>query len=483
MSTRPRPLSSLNTRATTLSSSDPVALARLYSVTSCPFTTTFLHLAPMRYDSFLLCRFHLFCIYCVIIFAQKFGALFKDTYIGQNPTANRGKFLVLSLSFSSVNVDDVERSFHNYINTMVADFSERYYESGHLDEPIVVNPTNCFDSLTRLLTTVERSGKQVYLIVDEYDAFANRAMLTIDTSKEDLGMEQYRKLMASKESLLLRFGDNMKSHSSTSIGRMFFTGITPLAFWDGLSGLNIVKDISDHPKFTSLVGFTDKDLQVALCKIGINESNMQHHLTKMKSHFNGYRFHANQVDGVYNPQACLYYLCSIVRTGKAPYPILDPNISTPPDNMVQFLVRHASSKEVFKNNHVSMTMTWKEMIFGLVTEMLFINFRCADLLKPDTCERALLSLAYYHGYLTHAQKPRAAIENPYRLASLKCPNLEMQRIMLSTLVLDSKQMYPVINDILDADDVARREKIIEEAIKSGFNSLAILSKDILDKSN
>jgi hypothetical protein len=453
MWTRPRPLSSLNPRANTLSSSDLVALVRLSSVISSPFIMTSLSL---RYDSFLLCLLplpsHVFMI--VLSFAQKFGALFKGTYIGKNPTADRGKFLVLSLSFSEVNVNDVEGSFHDVINDSVADFSKRYFKSGHLEESIVVNPTNCFSSLSRLFTAVKRSGKQVYLIVDEYDSFANRAMITIDTSKGDLGMEQYRKLIASKESLLRLFGDKVKSHSSTSIGRMFFTGITPVAFADALSGLNMVDDISDHPGFTSLVGFTDKDLQVALCKIGINESDLQQHLTSMKRHFNGYRFRANQVDGVYNPQACLYYMRSIVRTGKAPYPILDPNISTSSDNVVQFLARHALSKEVFTTNHVSMTMTWKEMIFGLVSVELSTNFRSSDLFIAGKCETALLSLAYYHGYLTHVE----GIDNPDRLASLKCPNLEMQRIILSNLVPpDSKH---VINEILAAEekgDQARRE--------------------------
>jgi hypothetical protein len=254
----------------------------------------------------------------VLSFAQAFEALFKDTYIGMKPTAERGKFLVLSLSFSMVSVKNVETAFHRYINDSVADFSERYHGPGTLKKPIEINHENCFSSLTRLFDAVKRSGKQVYLIVDDYDALANQIMLTVDTFNKDQDMEQYRKLIASKESLLQLFGDTVKFHSSTSIGRMFFTGITPMAYADAFSGLNMVKDITDHPDFYSLLGFTDKDVQDALCQTGINGSDSQQHLTKMRIHFNGYRFNANQIDGIYNPQACLYYLNAIAKTGKAP---------------------------------------------------------------------------------------------------------------------------------------------------------------------
>ncbi|RYE55396.1 MAG: hypothetical protein EOP48_10330, partial [Sphingobacteriales bacterium] len=157
--------------------------------------------------------------------------MFKDTYIGQNPTANQGKFLVLPLSFSEVSPDDATKSFQNYINSKVLEFSKRYCKSKHLEEPIDINPSDCFDSLTRLFTTVKSSKQQVYLIVDEYDSFANATMLNIDTSENDIGLRQYRHLIASKESLLRNFGNKVKAASTTgAIGRMFFTGITPMAF-------------------------------------------------------------------------------------------------------------------------------------------------------------------------------------------------------------------------------------------------------------
>ncbi|RYZ77985.1 MAG: hypothetical protein EOP04_30540, partial [Proteobacteria bacterium] len=88
----------------------------------------------------------------------------------------------MPLNFSEVSPDDATKSFHDYINDKVLEFSDRYCEFGHLKKPIDINPSNCFSSLTRLFDTVKSSKQQVYLIVDEYDSFANAAMLNIDTS-------------------------------------------------------------------------------------------------------------------------------------------------------------------------------------------------------------------------------------------------------------------------------------------------------------
>lgn len=103
-------------------------------------------------------------------------------------------------------------------------------------------------------------------------------MLTIDIFKNYFDLEQRCKL-ASVEPLLRSFGNyGEAANTSGDIGRMSFTDITPFAFADAVSGLNMVYDISHIPKFASLVGFAQNDLQVALEKMGMiivsNMSNM-----------------------------------------------------------------------------------------------------------------------------------------------------------------------------------------------------------------
>ena len=125
----------------------------------------------------------------------------------QLTTTEMGKYLVLRLSFSDVASDeDIERTFRNCINGAVLDFSNKSVKAGLLDGPINVNPENHLYSLNRLFSKVELSGRQIYLIVDEYDSFITRLLLSVDTSKPDLGLKEYETVVSGKESMLRNWG-------------------------------------------------------------------------------------------------------------------------------------------------------------------------------------------------------------------------------------------------------------------------------------
>jgi hypothetical protein len=162
--------------------------------------------------------------------------------------------MVLSLSFNKVDDTNIEQGFNNYINRAIVGFSERYHEAGLLKRPIDINPSDAMDSFESMLDGVVQSKHKLYLIVDEYDSSANRLLLNIDTSVDDIGLKQYSHLIASKESILRAFGNMVKSGSRNAIARMFFTGVTPMAFCDALSGLNMVEDISSSLKFALTLG-------------------------------------------------------------------------------------------------------------------------------------------------------------------------------------------------------------------------------------
>jgi hypothetical protein len=154
----------------------------------------------------------------------------------------------------------------------------------------------------------------MYLTVDEYDSFANRILLNIDASVDDIGLKQYSHLIASTESILRAFGNMLKSGSNSAIARMFFTGITSMAFCDAISGLDMVEDISSSLNFASALGLSEDNIEMVLSKLALTEEEQSEHLIKLRKHFNGYRYHPIQPEGVYNPQACFHYLQSLVET-------------------------------------------------------------------------------------------------------------------------------------------------------------------------
>ena len=50
----------------------------------------------------------------------------------------------------------------------------------------MINTQNHLNSIENLFDAVRRAKEKVYLIVDEYDSFANRLLLEIDTTSSDL---------------------------------------------------------------------------------------------------------------------------------------------------------------------------------------------------------------------------------------------------------------------------------------------------------
>jgi hypothetical protein len=196
-------------------------------------------------------------------------------------------------------------------------FSDRYYGAGLWDELIDFNSSDAMSSFGRMLAAVERSKYKSYHIVDEYDSFANRTLFNmVITSAADISMKRDSRSNSTVESILIEFGDMVKDGSANAITRMLFTGITPMAFFDGISGLNIVKDISSLPQFASTFGLSEDDLKTVLSKLSLTEEERSDHLMNIRKYFKGYRFDPRQEDGGYNPQTCFHYFHSLIDNGK-----------------------------------------------------------------------------------------------------------------------------------------------------------------------
>ena len=301
-----------------------------------------------------------------------------------------------------------------------------------MKEEIVINTQNHVNSMENLFNVVERAKEKVYLIVDEYDSFANRLLLEIDTTSSDLGLCQYLSTVADKEAMLRSFGNVLKTATMTVLRRMFFTGVTPMAFSDGLSSLNMVKDISDSPHYEMQFGFTEDEIKVGLENvIPGRDSDIARHLEIMRDNFDGYRFNRKQVQSVFNPQMCLYYLKHLQWNGEPPFPLLDPNIASPYDNVAQFLIKNYRGINSigaldFLRYKVGIPVDISKEIFTFHSQQLF-NVRTVD--------SALLALAYHHGYLTYCDP-----SDPNRRGFLVSPNKVFQEIFLAAIFSSKKDI-------------------------------------------
>ena len=114
---------------------------------------------------------------------DRFDALFGGLWVHEHPTAERGAYLVLTLDFSSVATDGGEdalrRTFVEAVRGRVGTFLLRYRERvpalGDLYEQL-----DGFEDaealIGQVLSVVAATPHKIYLLIDEYDHFANRLL-------------------------------------------------------------------------------------------------------------------------------------------------------------------------------------------------------------------------------------------------------------------------------------------------------------------
>jgi len=367
---------------------------------------------------------------------------------------------VFDLDFSEVSAqNDVEANFRDYINTVVRDFSLRYASIiGNVD----FCPEDHLASMGSMFRAVKLAGRQVYLIVDEYDSFASRMLLQVDTSAKDLGSAQYLKTVAGQESILRDWGNVIKIATQGPLARAFFTGVTPLAFADGLSSFNIVEDISSAAFTETMFGFTERDIKQALgLMFDPSSAEFAGHFDTLKTNFNGYRFNSFQQESVFNPQMCLYYLKALYDHGMVPDPILDPNMGIPGDNVAAYLI---------SNYRGSRPYSVLSMVLGSFPLKVSHSFRSASLFEESSVNDALVSLAFYHGFLTYADPagPNAG--------ALVAPNLVFKEIFLQTMFKGiPNQTWQRIMSALAISDPTAKKMALKEVVKE--ESIAGIAKD------
>jgi len=332
--------------------------------------------------------------------------------------------LVLRLSFSSVSSDgDVEKNFNTYINNAVRKFSRKYCSAKLLSEPIDVNPEDALDSLQSLFGEVRLSGQQIYLIVDGCDSFVSRLMFSVNTSRSDNGLSEYKDLVSRKESMLRDWGDVIKDGTCGTIARSFYTGVQPV---DGLSSLSMALDLTFNPRFAGMFGLTSDDVRRGLRRIGhLTEQQRSDYLEQMREQYDGYRFVRTQEEAVYNPQYVHYFLNHLDRLGVPPESLIDSAVSNGNDNVAAFLLSKQKSISRFSLQNSLMGIMAPQAMEIFELDMV-PRFRSNELFAGGMMGKCLISLAYYHGFLTYKTDKEGR-------TFLTSPNLVAKAVYVETL--------------------------------------------------
>ncbi len=114
--------------------------------------------------------------YYDIYFKDEFEEIFKDTYILKNRTKEASSYMVLRFDFSAVDIYDVNESFKHLLELRIRGFSRRY------NLGIEFKSNNPISMLNDIFDYTLEKHLNLYILIDEYDNFANRLFLN---SRED----------------------------------------------------------------------------------------------------------------------------------------------------------------------------------------------------------------------------------------------------------------------------------------------------------
>ena len=283
-------------------------------------------LRPRRFGKSLLLS--MLAHYYDIHMAGEFAALFGGLAISQQPTAEHNQYLILRFDFSKVsakgNVDDIQRSLFIHLNQSIQDFMQRY-------QPLLKHPVaimeDALGSLQSVMDAVKNSGYGIYLLIDEYDNFANEVLV------HDVGNRQrYSDLLESEGVVKALFKIIKAGASEGKIARVFITGVSPLVLSDMTSGYNVATSIYLEPRFNALCGISHAELDGLVGEVmqacGQDSVQQADVLNTMKQFYNGYRF-CEQPDStlLYNPTLAFYFLRHYQMECKPPRQMLDGNLA------------------------------------------------------------------------------------------------------------------------------------------------------------
>ena len=353
--------------------------------------------------------------------ADQFNVLFGDLAIGKNPTQRHYQYFILRWNFSEVaatgTAEQIGQALHRHINACVDRFNQRY--AAWFPEPITLIPGDSIVTFHYLTSAVAATGHPLYLLIDEYDNFANELM---PRGHRAIDEDHYRALVHGEGLLKTVFKSVKAAAEEGRLDRVFMTGVSPVVLADLSSGYNVAKDISQRAQCLDLCGFTGDEVRAMLETVAddivLPADQRIEALDTMQRFYNGYRFDSWQNDPVYNPTLVLYFLEYLQQNRRFPERLLDVNLAMD-RNRIDYIASlpHGDSVIAAALNDTA----------PLTVPLLAERFGVKDMLEATKDQVFMASLLYYLGALTHAGC------DEFGELRLVIPNLVIRRLYIDRI--------------------------------------------------
>ena len=355
--------------------------------------------------------------------ADEFEAVFAGTDIGGNPTANRNRYMVLYFDFSAHNqaLPNLEKSFNSYCGIQLEGVLRR---NGDLFDDAaqrrILAGRTINEKLVALFQHVRDHDIPLYVLIDEYDNFAN-------TILSEQGAEAYHSFTHGGGFYRNFFG-TLKAGTAEAGGieRLFVTGVSPVTMDDVTSGFNIATNISLLPEFNEMLGFTEGEARAMLetyREAGEFREEVDDALATMRHWYNGYRFSEDAERDVYNTDMALYYLQFSIALGHPPRQLIDRNVRVDYGKLRHLLIvsRTQAEKERARRGAVELNGNFDLLRQVIEDEGAECDLRDGFPLRELGERENFLSLLHCFGLLSI----RGAVEGRPRLG---IPNQTVKRL-------------------------------------------------------
>ena len=345
-----------------------------------------------------------------------FDAVFAGTDVGQNPTGEQSRYVVLRFDFSAVNdkLDTLEQEFETYCTAELRDTLERHPDLfPDAAAQRILTPPSASAKLNELFLHTRRHAIPLYVLIDEYDNFANTVLAYHGAEAyHDFthGGGFYRNFFATLKAATARSGGGLE--------RLFIIGVSPLTMDDVTSGFNIGTNVSLEPDFNEMVGFTEAEVRRLVETYrdhGVFDQDADTAMVVMGQWYNGYRFAEEADTDLYNTDMVLYYLKHSIPNRRVPKYLIDTNVRI----------------DYGKLRHLLVTGRQLNGNFDLLRNVIGDEHVDTDIqpgfpLKDLTRRENFLSLLHYFGLLSI----RDVLDGVPRLA---IPNQTVKRLMYGYL--------------------------------------------------
>ena len=325
--------------------------------------------------------------YYGIQYKDKFDQLFKQFYIGQHPTKSANQYLILKFDFSQMDTSSFEHTYQSFLRNVkdaAGDFLGKYPQFFDKEDITALEkftfPAHVMQHLL-LRTKLKAPNHKIYLLVDEYDHFANEILsFQFNNFNEIVGQNGF----------VRKFYEAAKVGTQSGIiNRLFITGVSPLTLDSLTSGFNISTNISLYEEFNAMMGFKEAEVLDILAGVEVPKEQLTTTLNLMKKWYDGYLFAEEATAPIYNSDMVLYFASEYSRKKQYPKDLLDPNIASD----------YAKIRRLFKiKDKETEHLQYLEelLVTGQIQARLVRQFE----IEKRFDRKDFISLLYYTGILT-----------------------------------------------------------------------------------